>query len=62
MTIYCGTWVDWVQAIATILLFGAAIVAACYAAKNLRVLREQNRRNTFLSLMVDIARPDARKY
>ena len=48
--------------IATIVLAVAAILAVFFAWRNIGVLREQNRRNTFLSLMVDIAETEAREY
>lgn len=51
-----------VYSVATCILVIVAIVAACYAKGNIGVLREQNRRNTFLNLMVDIAEAESREY
>jgi len=47
--------------ISTILLAIAAITGGILAYKNINVLREQNRRNTFLSLMNDLSSERARK-
>jgi len=46
--------------IATIILAVAAIVAAYLAIRNIKVLREQNRRNTFFELMSGLADDKAR--
>ena len=56
-------------AVFTMLLFAVAICAAVYAKKNIDILkkdvevsREQNRRNLFLRLMVDVASTEARRH
>ena len=47
--------------ISTIILAIAAITGGALAYKNINVLREQHRRNTFLSLMNDLSSESARK-
>ena len=37
-----------------------AIVGAYFAVRNLSVIREQNRRNTFLALLTELAQPETR--
>ncbi len=48
-------------AIGTIILAIAAIIGGILAYKNINILREQHRRNTFLSLMDDLSSESARK-
>ena len=48
-------------AIGTIILAIAAIIGGILAYKNINVLREQHRRNTFLGLMNDLSSESARK-
>ena len=57
----CMTIATWVYAVATIALFIAAIVAACIARKNLEVLREQLKYNTFLTLLKELSDRDVRR-
>jgi len=57
MNICLANWAN----ISTIVLAVAAIAAAIFAVWNIKVLREQNRRNTFLGLMADITATKARE-
>ncbi len=55
------TYLTIAAAIGTIILAIAAIIGGILAYKNINILREQHRRNTFLSLMNDLSSEGARK-
>jgi hypothetical protein len=59
-SLQCTNTIALVNAVFTFLLFIAAGVAAFLAWRNLGVLREQNRRNTFLILLNELAEKDSR--
>jgi hypothetical protein len=59
-SLQCTNTIALVNAVFTFLLFIAAGVAAFLAWRNLGALREQNRRNTFLILLNELAEKDSR--
>lgn len=54
MAIYCGTWADWIQAIATAVLCSVALVALIYAKKQLGALKDSAYQQRLSTLMSEI--------